>query len=173
MIIPFEGVYPKIDPTVMVAPGVCVIGDVEIGPDSSLWFGAIVRGDVHFIRIGARTSIQDGSVLHVYHFTQSDRSDGHPLIIGDDVTVGHRVILHGCTIGNRCLIGMGAIVMDGVKIGEDSLVGAGALVTKGREFPPKSLILGSPAQRVRELKEDEISEIKASALRYVAFKNRY
>lgn len=173
MVIPLLGVIPQIDPSVLVCEGSYIIGDVVIGEESSVWFGAVIRGDVHSIRIGCRTSIQDGSVLHVEHYNLPDRSDGHPLFIGDEVTVGHKVILHGCTIANRCLIGMGAIVMDGVEIGEDSIVGAGALVTKGKRFPPRSLILGSPAKRVRELSDAEVEEIKASALRYVEYQNRY
>ena len=119
-----------------------VIGDVVMGEHCSIWFNTVIRGDVHYIRLGNRTNVQDLCMLHVTH-------DTHPLIIGSDVTVGHSVVLHGCTIKDRVLIGMGAIIMDGAVIGEDSVVGAGALVTEGTIVPPKSLILGSPAKIAR------------------------
>ena len=135
--------------------------------------GTIIRGDVHYIKIGKRTSIQDGSMIHVTHYKKEDMSDGNPTIIGDDVTVGHKVMLHGCTIEDACLIGMSATILDGAVIGKESIVGAVALVTKNKVFPPKSLILGSPAKRVRELSEDELKELYDSAKRYVKFENDY
>lgn len=173
MLLPFEGIAPQIHPSALICEGSYIIGDVRIGADSSVWFGAVIRGDMHSIRIGNRTSIQDGSILHVEHYTRADKSDGFPLVIGDDVTVGHRAILHGCKIGNRCLVGMGAIVMDGAEIGEDSIIGAGSLVTKGKRFAPRSLIMGAPARFIRELNPEEVAEILASAARYVEYKNRY
>ncbi|HIP29470.1 MAG TPA: gamma carbonic anhydrase family protein, partial [Sulfurospirillum arcachonense] len=127
----FEGKTPQIDDTVFIAPSADVIGEVEIGADSSIWFGCVVRGDIHFITIGKRTNIQDLSMLHVTHFTKEDKSDGNPTVIGDDVTIGHRVMLHGCEIKNACLIGMSATILDGAVIGEESIVGANSLVTKG------------------------------------------
>ncbi|HIP44048.1 MAG TPA: gamma carbonic anhydrase family protein, partial [Sulfurospirillum arcachonense] len=142
----FEGKTPQIDDTVFIAPSADVIGEVEIGADSSIWFGCVVRGDIHFITIGKRTNIQDLSMLHVTHFTKDDKSDGNPTVIGDDVTIGHRVMLHGCEIKNACLIGMSATILDGAVIGEESIVGANSLVTKGKKFPPRSLIVGSPAK---------------------------
>lgn len=169
----YQGVAPRVGQKVFIAPNSTLIGDVEIGEDSSIWFGAVVRGDVHYIKIGRRVSIQDNSVVHVTHFKKEDRSDGNPTIIGDDVTVGHNVILHGCTIEKACLIGMGAIIIDGAVIGEESIVGAGAVVTKNKKFPPRSLILGSPAKAIRTINDEELEELYASSKRYVEFKNNY
>jgi carbonic anhydrase/acetyltransferase-like protein (isoleucine patch superfamily) len=137
-----------------------VIGDVVIGEESSVWFNAVIRGDINYIRIGKRTNIQDGCVLHVAR-------NKYPLIIEDEVTVGHSVILHACTIRSRCLIGMGAVVMDDAEVGEDSIVGAGALVTSHTKIPPGSLVLGSPAKVKRPLTEDEKRSIRDSAAHYV------
>ena len=173
MILKYLSCYPKIGKKVFIAPSADVIGRCEIGDDSSIWFGTVIRGDVHYIKIGKRTSIQDGSMIHVTHYKKEDMSDGNPTIIGDDVTVGHKVMLHGCTIEDACLIGMSATILDGAVIGKESIVGAGALVTKNKVFPPRSLILGSPAKRVRELREDELKELYDSAKRYVKFKNDY
>ena len=156
-----------------VAPSADVVGDVSCGEDCSIWFGCVIRGDVHYIKIGNRVNIQDLSMIHVTHYKKADKSDGNPTIIGDDVTIGHRVMLHGCTIGKACLIGMSATILDGAVIGEESIVGAGALVTKGKVFPPRSLIMGSPAKVVRELNEVEVAELYASASRYVSFKEDY
>ena len=164
---------PKIDKRAWVAPGATVIGDVEIGEDSSIWFGVVVRGDVHKIRIGNRVSVQDLSMIHVTHYKKEDKSDGSPTIIGNDVTIGHRVMLHGCTIEDACLIGMSATILDDAVIGKESIVGAGALVTKGKKFPPRSLIIGSPAKVVRELTDEEVEELYASAKRYVGFMREY
>lgn len=167
---PWREWSPAPGPRVWVDPDATVIGRVTIGADSSVWPGAVIRGDVNFIRIGARTSIQDGSVLHV----ASDRlagGGGIPLIVGDDCTVGHRVILHACTIGNRCLIGMGAIVMDGAVIGDEVILGAGALVPAGKQLPPRTLWVGSPARQARALTEQEIAYLAESAAHYVALKD--
>ena len=158
---------------VFIAENASVIGDVTLGKDCSVWFGTVIRGDVHYIKIGDRVSVQDNSVVHVTHYKKPDKSDGNPTIIGNDVTVGHNVILHGCTIEDACLIGMGATLLDGVVIGKESIVGAGAVVTKNKTFPPRSLILGSPAKAVRQLTEEEVEELYASAKRYVTFKNSY
>jgi len=173
MIMKFKHYEPSIAQNVFIAPSADVIGRVKIGKDSSVWFGTVVRGDVHRIEIGERTSIQDLSMVHVTHHKKADESDGNPTIIGNDVTVGHKVMLHGCTIEDACLIGMSATVLDGAVIGKESIVGAGALVTKGKIFPPRSLIMGSPAKVVRELTDAEVEELYASAKRYVAFKNEY
>ncbi len=169
----FEGLHPQIAPDVFVAPGAHIIGDVKIGSDSSVWFGSVLRGDIHRIHIGKRTNIQDLSMLHVTHYTLSDKSDGNPTIIGDDVTIGHHAMLHGCIVENACLIGMRATILDGARIGEESIVGAGALVTKGKIFPPRSLIIGSPAKVVRQLNDEEVASLYNSAYRYVEYKNRY
>jgi len=173
MILSFEGDTPKIKKSVFIAPSADIIGDVKIGKDSAVWFGCVVRGDVHKIRIGKRTNIQDLSMIHVTHYTKEDKSDGNPTIIGDDVTVGHRVMLHGCEIEDACLIGMSATILDGAVIGKESIVGAGSLVTKNKKFPPRSLIMGSPAQAIRELDDDEVAFLYKSAKNYVEFKQRY
>ena len=171
--IEFEGKSPNIDKSVFLAPSADIIGEVEIGADSSVWFGCVIRGDVHFIKIGKRTNIQDLSMIHVTHFTKEDKSDGNPTIIGDDVTIGHRVMLHGCQIKNTCLIGMSVTILDGAVVGEESIVGANSLITKGKKFPPRSLIVGSPAKRIRELSDEEVSFLYKSSQNYVNYKNRY
>jgi len=173
MITNFKNYTPKIGNNTWIAPSADVIGRATIGEDCSIWFGTVVRADVHYIQIGDRVSVQDLSMIHVTHYKKDDMSDGNPTIIGDDVTIGHRVMLHGCTIEDACLIGMSATILDGAVIGKESIVGAGALVTKNKKFPPRSLIMGSPAKVVRELTEDEIKELYESAKRYVAFKNEY
>ncbi len=154
-----DGVAPRIAASAWVADSAQVMGEVEIGENSSLWFGAIVRGDTETIRIGDNTNIQDGSVLHA--------DVGMPLTIGNNVTVGHQVMLHGCTVGDGALIGIGAIVLNGAKIGKGCIVGAGALVTEGKEFPDGSMILGSPAKAVRELTPAQKEGLIKSAIHYV------
>jgi len=166
MLKPFQGILPKISDDVFIEDSAIVIGDVVIGRDSSVWFHSVVRGDVNHIRIGSRTNVQDLCVLHVTH-------DTHPLVIGDDVTVGHHVVLHGCTIKDRVLVGMGAIIMDGAIIGEDSIVGAGALVTEGTVVPPKSLILGSPAKVRRAVTGEELAWILESAQNYIRYADQH
>ena len=161
MIHSFKGTDPQIHSSAWVAESAQVIGDVVIGEESSVWFNAVIRGDVNYIRVGKRTNIQDGCVLHVARRTL-------PLVIGDEVTVGHNVTLHACTIGNQCLIGMGAIVMDGSEVGENCIVGAGALVTPGTKIPPGSLVVGSPARVKRTLTPEESRSIRESASHYVA-----
>lgn len=173
MIYPYKSWSPVLGDRSWVASSADVIGDTQMGDDVSIWFGCVVRGDVHSIRIGDRTNIQDLSMVHVTHYKNEDRSDGHPTIIGNDVTVGHRVMLHGCTIEDACLIGMSATILDGAIIGKESIVGAGALVTKNKVFPPRSLVMGSPAKLVRSLSDEEVAELYASAARYVAFKEEY
>jgi len=173
MIYNYKDLKPKIGKNVFVADSADIIGDVEIEEDCSIWFGTVIRGDVHYIKIGKRVSVQDLSMVHVTHFKGDDRSTGNPTIIEDDVTIGHRVMLHGCTIKKASLIGMSATILDGAVIGEESIVGAGSLVTKNKKFPPRSLIMGSPAKVIRELTKDEIEELYASAKRYVEFKNNY
>jgi len=173
MLIKYKGWTPTLKKNAWVAQGATIVGRTTIGEDSSIWFGTVVRGDVHSITIGDRTSIQDLSMVHVTHHKKEDMSDGNPTIIGDDVTVGHRVMLHGCTIEDACLIGMSATILDGAVIGKESIVGASSLVTKNKVFPPRSLIMGTPAKRVRELTDEEVAELYASAKRYVEFKNSY
>jgi carbonic anhydrase/acetyltransferase-like protein (isoleucine patch superfamily) len=169
----FKQWTPTLGDQTWIASSADVIGNVTLGNDCSIWFGCVVRGDVHTITIGDRTNIQDLSMVHVTHYKNDDMSDGNPTVIGSDVTVGHRVMLHGCTIEDACLIGMSATILDGAVIGKESIVGAGALVTKNKVFPPRSLIMGSPAKVVRELNDAEVEELYASARRYVAFKEDY
>ena len=173
MLIKYKEWTPTLKKNAWVAQGATVIGRTSMGEDSAVWFGCVVRGDVHSISIGDRSNIQDLSMVHVTHHKKEDMSDGHPTIIGDDVTVGHRVMLHGCTIEDACLIGMSATILDGAVIGKESIVGASSLVTKNKVFPPRSLIMGSPAKRIRELTDEEVAELYASATRYVTFKNTY
>ncbi len=166
MIISFKKRWPVIHETAFVAPSADVIGDVEIGERSSIWFQTVIRGDVHKIKIGKRTNIQDHSLLHV--------TEGWtPLLIGDEVTIGHRVILHGCKVGNRVLVGMGSIILDGAEIGDECMIGAGALVTKNMKIPPRSLVLGIPGKVVRELKPEELAGLGESADHYVKTASEY
>ncbi len=173
MVMNFEEYTPKIGKNCFIAPSADIIGRIELGEESAVWFGAVIRGDVNHIKIGDRTNVQDLSMIHVTHYKKEDMSDGYPTVIGNDVTVGHRVMLHGCTIEDACLIGMSATILDGAIIGKESIVGAGALVTQNKHFPPRSLILGSPAKVVRELTQEEVDELYASAARYVSFKDKY
>ncbi len=166
MIRTYQGVRPKIAESAFIEESAVVIGDVVIGEDSSVWFNTVIRGDVNCIRIGHRTNIQDLCVVHVSHDTYST-------VLGDDVTVGHHVVLHGCTIKDRVLIGMGAIIMDGAVIGEDCIVGAGALITERTVVPPKSLILGAPAKVKRAVTDEELAWIKESAQNYVHYARQY
>ncbi len=167
MIKKWKGIEPVIDPTVFVEESGQVIGDVTIGAESGIWHNAVVRGDVNYIRIGARTNIQDNSVLHVTH------EPSHPLILGDDITVGHNVTLHGCVIEGPALIGMGAIVMDGAVLKPNVIVGAGALVSEHTIVEPGTLIMGIPAKPKRKLTEDEIAWLKVSANNYVEYRLDY
>ena len=173
MIYSYKGIRPKIGKNCFIADSADLIGDLSIGDDCSIWFGTVIRADVHKIVIGDRVNVQDLSMIHVTHFKNGDRSTGNPTIIGDNVTIGHRVMLHGCTIESASLIGMSATILDGAVIGKESIVGAGSLVTKNKIFPPRSLIMGSPAKVVRELSDDEVKELYNSAKRYTDFKDNY
>jgi carbonic anhydrase/acetyltransferase-like protein (isoleucine patch superfamily) len=165
-LLPYNGVWPRIACDAFVAPTAVVVGDVTVGAGASIWFGAVVRGDVHAIRIGARTNVQDLTVVHV--------TEGkHATAIGDDVTIGHRVVLHGCTVKDRCLVGIGAIVLDGAVVGEEAMVGAGALVPPGMTVPPRTLVLGAPARVKRELTAEEIAHLPRSAASYAARAKSY
>ncbi|HEY4367945.1 MAG TPA: gamma carbonic anhydrase family protein [Steroidobacteraceae bacterium] len=169
---PYRNVFPTLGARVYVDPAAVVIGKVTIGDDSSVWPTAVVRGDVNSITIGARTSIQDGSVLHVTH-DGPYAPGGRALIIGSDVTVGHRVMLHACTIGNACLIGMGAILLDNVEVEDFVMIGAGSIVAPGKRLEKHGLYVGSPARRVRDLKPEEIEFLTYSAGHYVRVKDGY
>lgn len=162
----YKGALPKVHPTAYVDQSAQVIGDVEIGEESSVWMNVVIRGDVNVIRIGRRTNIQDGSVVHVMRGT-------HPTRVGDEVTVGHAVLLHGCTIDDRVLVGMGAILLNGVTIGSDSIIAAGTLVTEGLEIPPRSLVMGSPGKVRRELSDADVASIRDYADRYVNYRKDY
>lgn len=166
MIEPFNGIFPKIHPSSFVAPNAWVLGDVEMGEDCSIWFGSVVRGDVHKIRIGNRVNIQDMSLLHV-------TKDRFSLTIEDNVSLGHRVTLHGCHLKSHSFVGMGATIMDGVVLGEYSFVGAGSLVTPGKIIPPNVLLMGSPAKIVREISEAEKAIIENTYRNYVKYKANY
>jgi carbonic anhydrase/acetyltransferase-like protein (isoleucine patch superfamily) len=166
MIIPYKDIMPKIDPSVFVADNAYIIGDVEIGEYSSIWFNTIIRGDENYIRIGKRTNIQDFSMVHITR-------NKYPTILEDDITVGHGVILHGCVVKSRCLIGIGAIILDGAVIEEESIVGAGALVTERMVIPKRSLVVGTPAKVKRELSDKDISMILGSVNNYIEYAKNY
>lgn len=166
MIKPFIHRSPVLDETNFIAENAAVIGDVHLGKDASVWFSATVRGDVHRIRIGSRSNIQDNAVVHVTH-------DTAPTQIGDNVTVGHAAVIHGCTVRDRVLVGMGAIILDHADIGSDTIIGAGALITGGKKIPERSLVLGSPAKVVRTLTDEEVASIMDYADNYVRYKNVY
>lgn len=166
MIKPYKGITPTIADSAFIEDTAVIVGDVVIEEDSSVWFHSVIRGDVNYIRIGRRTNVQDLSLLHVTH-------DTYPLILGDDVTVGHHVVLHGCTIQHRVLVGMGAVLMDGVVVGDDCIIGAGALVTEHTKIPPGSLVIGSPARVKRPLREAELAWLKKSAENYVRYARDY
>lgn len=169
---PHEGLVPLLGERVYIDPMACVIGDVYLGDDTSVWPHTVIRGDMHRIRIGARCSIQDGSVLHITHAGPFD-PEGFPLTLGDDVTVGHRAVLHGCTIGNRVLIGIGAIVMDGAVIEDEVMLGAASLVPPGKRLASGFLYVGSPAKPVRELTEKEKAFFSYGAGNYSRLKEKH
>lgn len=160
-----ENLIPSIHESAWVADSARVIGDVELGADSSVWFGVVIRGDTEHITVGRGSNIQDNSVLHA--------DQGVPLVIGENVTVGHQVMLHGCTIGDGSLIGIAAVVLNGARIGKNCLVGAGSLVTEGKEFPDGSMIFGSPAKAVKQLSSQQVDDLKLVAEHYVDNANRY
>jgi carbonic anhydrase/acetyltransferase-like protein (isoleucine patch superfamily) len=166
MLIAHNGVTPRIDPAAYVHSSAQIIGDVHVGAQSSVWFNAVIRGDVFYVRIGERTNVQDNSTIHV-------TTDRWPTIVGDDATIGHNAVLHGCRIGNRCLIGIGAIVLDGCEVADDCIVAAGSLLTPGTKVEAGQLVFGSPARPVRRLEESELELLLASAGNYVANAERY
>lgn len=168
----FADKTPQLGQAVFVDPSAVVLGDVVLGDDCSVWPGAIIRGDMHRIRIGQRTSVQDGSVLHITHAGPYN-PDGFPLLIGDDVTIGHKVLLHGCTLGSRILVGMGSIVMDGAVIEDEVILGAGSLVPANKTLESGYLYMGSPARQVRPLTEKERSFFSYTAGNYVRLKDQH
>jgi len=166
MILPYKGIYPEIDESVFICEGSQIIGDVKLEKDVSVWFNTVVRGDVNYIRIGERTNIQDGSILHVTY-------KKYPLIIGSDVTIGHGVILHGCTIIDYVLIGMGAILLDNCVINSNSFIAAGTLIKQNFEVPEGTLVAGVPGKVIRNLSEEEIGKIRQSARNYLMYVKNY
>ena len=169
---PFKNQLPTIGEGVMIDPSSIVIGDVILKDHSSVWPLVVIRGDVNQIIIGARTNIQDGSVLHVTHRSEQN-PNGHPLIIGDDVTIGHKAMLHGCVVGNRVLIGMGSIILDGATIGDDVMIGAGTLIPPHKTLMSGYLYMGSPVRQIRRLTEEELINLKRSAQNYTTWKQDY
>jgi carbonic anhydrase/acetyltransferase-like protein (isoleucine patch superfamily) len=168
----FDSKTPSIHKSVYIHETAVVIGDVKLADDVSIWPLAVVRGDIHSIKVGARSNVQDGSVLHVTHASDFNPG-GYPLIIGNDVTVGHNVTLHGCTIGNHCLIGMGAIVMDGAVVNDNVMIGAGSLVPPGKVLESGYLYVGSPVKKARLINEKEAQFLTYSPQNYVRLKNKY
>lgn len=168
----YQGITPSLGARVFIDSSAVVIGDVQLGEDSSVWPFALIRGDMHRIRIGARTSVQDGSVLHITHAGPFN-PDGFPLIIGDDVTIGHKVTLHGCTLGNRILVGMGSIVMDGAVVQDEVVIGAGSLVPPGKVLESGYLYVGSPVKQARALTDKERAFFTYSAANYVRLKDQH
>ena len=166
MLRPYKDRLPEVHPTAYIDQSSMVIGDVTIGEQSSVWMCVVIRGDVNYIRIGDRTNIQDGTVVHVMH-------DTCPTVIGSDVTIGHGAIVHGCTIADRVLVGMGAIVLNGASIGENTIVAAGSLVTERMVIPARSLVMGSPAKVKRALNDAEVASIQEYADNYVRYKRDY
>jgi len=168
----FQGQQPRLGQRVFIDPSAVVLGDVELGDDCSVWPCTVIRGDMHSIRIGARSSVQDGSVLHITHAGPFN-PEGFALTIGEEVTIGHKVLLHGCTLGNRILVGMGSIVMDGAVIEDHVILGAGSLVPAGKRLKSGHLYMGSPAREVRRLSEREIEFFSYTAANYVRLKDQH
>ncbi len=166
MLRPYRGVLPRVHASAFIDQSAQVIGDVEIGEETSVWMCAVLRGDIHSIRVGRRTNIQDGTIVHVMTGTHATR-------IGDHVTIGHGAIVHGCTIEDQCLIGMGAILLNGAQVGRGSIVAAGTLLVEGMKVPPKSLVMGSPGKVKRLLTQAEVAENLAYAARYVGYRLEY
>lgn len=164
-LVTYQGLTPKVDESVFIADGAYVIGDVTIASHANIWFNTVIRGDIYPITIGSYTNIQDNSTIHVMH--------DHPAVIGDYVTVGHGAIIHGCTIADNCLIGMGAIILSYAEIGKNCIIGAGSLITERKKIPPNSMVMGSPGRVVRTLTEDEVKAIRVSALTYHAEAQKY
>lgn len=168
----FQGISPRVGESVYIAETALLIGSIEIEDQASIWPGTVIRADVNSIKIGEGTNIQDNSVLHVTH-KHAENPSGYPLKIGRFVTVGHRVILHGCSIGNYCLIGMGSIILDGATLDDEVIIGAGSLITEGKHLKRGFLYLGTPAKPIRELTKKELALIQYSAKHYIELKNKY
>ena len=163
---PYRGQLPRVHPTAFIDASAQVIGDVDIGEESSVWMCAVIRGDVHWIKVGKRTSIQDGTIVHAMTGT-------HPTSIGDNVTIGHAAVIHGCTVEDQCLIGMGAILLNGSHVGAGSIVAAGTLLVEGQQIPPRSMVMGSPGKVKRLLTQAEVADVQMYADRYVGYRLDY
>lgn len=164
LILPLNGKTPKIHDSAFIAPGACIIGDVEIGPQASVWYNCVVRADINFIRIGARSNVQDGSVIHV----DADHGEGgYPTIIGADVLIGHMALIHGCTLEDRAFVGMGAIIMDGCTVEGDAMLAAGAMLTSGKRLPARQLWAGRPAKYMRDLSDKDVAGMRRGVASYV------
>lgn len=163
---PYRDKQPQVHPTAFLASGAMVVGDVVLGDRVSVWFNAVIRGDSSSVRVGANTNVQDAAVLHT--------DQGSPCVVGEDCTIGHGAVVHGCRIGRGCLIGMGAVVLSGAEIGDESIVAAGALIPEGRSYPPRSLLVGSPARRLRDLTDEEVERlIRPGVQHYLEFAEEY
>ena len=172
-LIPFHGKAPRIDPTAFVAPGAQLIGNVEIGAEASIWYNCVLRGDMNLIRIGARSNLQDGSVIHVDPARPGGPPEGFPCLIGEEVLIGHLAMVHGCTLQDRAFVGLGAIVMDGCVIEGDAMLAAGAMLTQGKRIPAGQLWAGRPAKYVRDLREADLAGMRAGVAHYVALAKRH
>jgi len=172
-LIRFAGKTPQIDPTAFVAPGAQLIGDIDLGPEASVWYNCVLRGDMNKIRIGARTNIQDGSVIHVDPHRPGGPADGFPALIGADVLIGHMAMVHGCTLHDRAFVGLGSIVMDGCEIESDAMLAAGAMLTPGKRIPAGQLWAGRPARFVRDLGEADLAGMRLGVAHYVALAKRH
>jgi gamma-carbonic anhydrase len=172
-LIDFEGKSPRLDPTAFVAPGAQLIGDVELGPEASVWYNCVLRGDMNRIRIGARSNLQDGSVIHVDPPRPGGPEEGYPCLIGADVLVGHMAMVHGCTLRDRAFVGLGAIVMDGCVIESDAMLAAGAMLTQGKRIPSGQLWAGRPAKYLRGLTQEDLAGMRAGVAHYVALAKRH
>ncbi|AKH43355.1 carbonic anhydrase/acetyltransferase-like protein (isoleucine patch superfamily) [Altererythrobacter atlanticus] len=170
-ILPFEGKVPQIHETAFIAPGARIIGDVTIGPEASVWYNCVLRGDIHRIEVGARSNVQDGSVFHV----EGPRPDteGCPTIIGEDCVIGHMAVVHGCTLEDRAFVGMGAVAMDDCRIGQGAMLGAGALLSPGKQIPPRQIWIGRPAKFLKEQSEAQVEKIRFQTERYCQLAKRH
>jgi carbonic anhydrase/acetyltransferase-like protein (isoleucine patch superfamily) len=169
----FEGTSPRIDPSAFVAPGAQIVGNVELGPEASIWYNCVLRGDMNLIRIGARSNLQDGSVIHVDPPRPGGPKEGFPCLVGDDVLVGHMAMIHGCVLHDRAFVGLGAIVMDGCEVESDAMLAAGAMLTPGKRVPSGQLWAGRPAKYLRDLTEADLAGMRAGAAHYVALAKRH
>lgn len=172
-LIPFGGQTPRIDPAAFVAPGATLIGDVGIGPEASIWYGCVLRGDMNKIRVGARSNVQDGSVIHVDPPRPGGPAEGFPCLIGEEVLIGHLAMVHGCILEDRAFVGLGAIVMDGCVIESDAMLAAGAMLTQGKRIESGQLWAGRPARYVRDLRPDEVDGMRLGVAHYVALAKRH